>query len=92
MSVSRTGPAARVRPLLALVALPALLLSALPVCAQDGASPDSPRVRLWSFEAVSGPSFGGPADDLAAAMRLAGFDDSTSGGWFGGGSTPLHQE
>lgn len=91
MSVSRTGPAARVRPLLALVALPALLLSALPVCAQDGASPDSPRVRLWSFEAVSGPSFGGPADDLEAAMRLAGFDDSMSGGWFGGGTTTYPQ-
>ncbi len=85
MSVPGTGSASRGPRLLTLVALLASLLSALPVRAQDGASTDPRRVRLWSFEAVSGPSFGGPAADLEAAMREAGFDDTSPRGWFGSG-------
>jgi len=85
--VSRTGPAPRGRSYLALLAIPALLLSSPPVRAQE-VPPAPPRARTWSFELVSGPSFGGPAGDLEEAMREAGFDDTSpivSGGWFGGG-------
>lgn len=84
MIVSRTGPALRGRFLLLLMAIPALLLSSPPGRAQEP-PPAPPRLRTWSFELVSGPSFGGPAGDLEAAMRDAGFDDTSPGGWFGSG-------
>jgi hypothetical protein len=89
MFVPSTGPACRRRSLLTLLAIPALLLFSKPVRAEDPA-PAAALARSWSFEVVSGPSFGGPVSDLESAMRSAGFDDTTpalSGSWFGGAGT-----
>ncbi len=90
MSTSRNRQTSRALPILALAVLPALLLSSPPARAQDGA-PAAPRVRSWSLELVSGPSLGGPVEDLESAMRNAGFDDTSPGGWFGGGGTTYPQ-
>lgn len=86
MSAPHFSLGLRGRSLLSLVALPAFLLLSPPLQAEDPAS--SPRrPQAWSFEVVSGPSFGGPSGDLEAAMRRSGFDDTISWNWFGGGAT-----
>jgi len=86
MLASRTSPGPRGRSFLFLLVLPALLLSSTILRADD--TPPSPRrPQSWSFEVVAGPSFGGPSGEIEAAMRRYGFDDSLSGGWFGGGTT-----
>jgi hypothetical protein len=81
---SSTGPACRGRSFWIPLAITVLLLFSHPVRAQDP-PPAAARVRNWSFEVVSGPSVGGPNDDLEEAMRSAGFDDTSTGGWFGTG-------
>ena len=86
MRASRTSPGPRGRSLFSLLVLPAILLAS-PLLRADDPSPSPRRPRVWSFEVVAGRSFGGPSSDLEAAMRQAGFDDSISGGWFGGGTT-----
>ncbi len=86
MNVSRTCPGPRSRSVLPLLVLPAILLASGSLRADDPA-PSPRRIQTWSFEVVSGPSLGGPSSDFEAAMRRYGFDDSTHGSWFGGGTT-----
>lgn len=86
MSAPRRRPVLPGRSFLSLLALQALLLSS-PLLRADDLAPSPRRPRAWSFEVVSGPSFGGPSGDLEAAMRRAGFDDTLSWNWFGGGSS-----
>lgn len=86
MLASRTSPAPLGRTSTAPLVLLAFLLSSA-ILRADDASPSPRRPQSWSFEVVAGTSLGGPTSDLEAAMRQAGFDDSLSGGWFGGGTT-----
>jgi hypothetical protein len=81
---SSPGPRGRFLP--ALLVFPAFLLSSA-ILRADDPSPSTRRPQSWSFEIVAGPSLGGPSSDLEEAMRQYGFDDSISGGWFGGGTT-----
>lgn len=86
MITSRTGPNPTSRSGLSLLAIPVLLLFS-PALRADDPAPSARAARAWSFEFVSGPSLGGPAGDLEAAMRQAGFDDTMSSCWFGCSST-----
>ncbi len=68
----------------------ACALAARPASAQEGAGPASMPARRWDVTLSLGTTSSGPASDLEAAMRAAGFDDTFPDVYGSGGhATPF---